>query len=56
MFAVYKGGISIITKTADLSITVESAAFLMPLGKSPDFGHCAGTTKTGRPCARIVNM
>ncbi|VDD76866.1 unnamed protein product [Mesocestoides corti] len=39
----------------DLSITVDSAPFVMPLGVSPDFAVCAGTTKAGRPCTRIVN-
>ncbi|KAM3179610.1 hypothetical protein ACTXT7_000197 [Hymenolepis weldensis] len=39
----------------DVSITVDSAPFVMLLGMSPDLAHCAGTTKAGNPCSRIVN-
>ncbi|KAL5962635.1 hypothetical protein TSMEX_009665, partial [Taenia solium] len=38
-----------------LSITVDSAPFVMLLGMSLDFALCAATTKVGRPCSRIVN-
>nr|CDS28458.1 protein mcm10 [Hymenolepis microstoma] len=41
--------------TVDVSITVDSAPFVMLLGMSPDFGHCAGKTKSGNPCSMIVN-
>ncbi|VUZ46243.1 unnamed protein product [Hymenolepis diminuta] len=39
----------------NVSITVDSAPFVMLLGMSPDLAHCAGTTKAGNPCSRIVN-
>ncbi|KAM7540424.1 hypothetical protein Aperf_G00000035196 [Anoplocephala perfoliata] len=41
--------------TIDLSITVDSAPFVMILGMSPDLACCAGTTKAGKPCTRLVN-
>ncbi|CDS40853.1 protein mcm10 [Echinococcus multilocularis] len=43
------------TNAAGLSITVDSAPFVMLLGMSFDFALCAATTKVGRPCSRIVN-
>ncbi|KAL5111906.1 hypothetical protein TcWFU_004154 [Taenia crassiceps] len=43
------------TSGAGLSITVDSAPFVMLLGMSPDFSLCAAITKLGRPCRRIVN-
>ncbi|VDL90040.1 unnamed protein product, partial [Schistocephalus solidus] len=39
----------------EVSITVDSAPFVMILGTSPDFGTCAGTTKSNKPCSRIIN-
>ncbi|BHF61717.1 minichromosome maintenance-related protein [Sparganum proliferum] len=39
----------------EVSITVDSAPFVMVLGISPDFGTCAGMTKSNKPCSRIIN-
>ncbi|VDN97261.1 unnamed protein product [Rodentolepis nana] len=41
--------------TVEVSITVDSAPFVMLLGMSPDLAHCAGKTKSGNPCSLIVN-
>lgn len=38
------------------ALTVDSPLQVMVLGRSPDLGRCAGTTRSGEACRNIVNV
>ncbi|ESN90222.1 hypothetical protein HELRODRAFT_182719 [Helobdella robusta] len=39
----------------DISLTVDNAKKILPLGQSKDFGICKGLTKAGNTCTNFIN-
>ena len=40
----------------DMSLTVDNAKKILPLGMSKDLGTCKGRTKIGNTCNNFINV